>query len=55
MGYWQVGIRSIRIAGEVLEACEDGTCRGVLDTGTSHLGVPAPFDKDRKGFHRPCL
>ena len=29
-----------------LEVCTDGTCRGVLDTGTSHLGVPAPYDKD---------
>ncbi|CAK9000866.1 Aspartic protease 4 [Durusdinium trenchii] len=46
LGYWQVGIRAIRIAGEVVEACADGTCRGVLDTGTSHLGVPSPYDKE---------
>lgn len=46
LGYWQVGIRAIRINGEVLEVCTDGTCRGVLDTGTSHLGVPAPYDKE---------
>ncbi|CAL1141414.1 unnamed protein product, partial [Cladocopium goreaui] len=46
LGYWQVRIRSIRINGEVLEVCMDGTCRGVLDTGTSHLGIPAPYNKD---------
>lgn len=46
LGYWQVRIRAIRINGEALEVCMDGTCRGVLDTGTSHLGIPAPYDKD---------
>ncbi|CAE7694315.1 PGC [Symbiodinium sp. CCMP2592] len=29
-----------------LDVCMDGTCRGVVDTGTSHLGVPAPWDKE---------
>ena len=24
---------------------QDGTCRGVVDTGTSHLGIPGPHDK----------
>merc|ERR1719203_1599524 len=43
-GYWQVRILAVRINGEVLDVCRDGTCRGVVDTGTSHLGVPAPFD-----------
>ena len=37
-----------------LEACKDGSCRGVLDTGTSHLGVPAPFDKDRRPKPEAC-
>eukprot|EP00438_Fugacium_kawagutii_P014513 Skav224398 [mRNA] locus=scaffold2452:200661:206794:- [translate_table: standard] len=43
-----VRTRAIRINGEVMEVCDDGTCRGVLDTGTSHLGIPAPFDKDSR-------
>lgn len=45
MGYWQVQIKAIRVDGVTLDFCEDGTCRGVVDSGTSHLGVPAPFDK----------
>lgn len=44
MGYWQVPIKAVRVNGVELDVCKDGTCRGVADTGTSHLGVPAPFD-----------
>jgi len=44
LGYWQVPILSVRIDGVELDFCKDGTCRGVVDTGTSHLGIPAPFD-----------
>jgi hypothetical protein len=46
MGYWQVRILSVRIDGRELDVCKDGTCRGVVDTGTSHLGIPAPFDAE---------
>jgi len=44
LGYWEVSIKAIRIDGRELEVCKDGTCRGVVDTGTSHLGVPAPYN-----------
>merc|ERR1719382_593597 len=40
LGYWQVEIKSVRIGGEVIEDCETGKCRAILDTGTSLLGVP---------------
>lgn len=40
LGYWQVQIKSVRIGDRVLEDCEDGSCRAILDTGTSLLGVP---------------
>lgn len=40
LGYWQVKISEIRIGNTVLEECADGTCRAILDTGTSLLGVP---------------
>lgn len=40
LGYWQVKIKSIRIGDTVVEDCADGTCRAILDTGTSLLGVP---------------
>lgn len=40
LGYWQVQINAIRVGNETLGICSDGSCRGVVDTGTSHLGVP---------------
>jgi len=43
-GHWMVQILAIRIGGKELDLCKDGTCRGVVDTGTSHLGIPAPAD-----------
>jgi hypothetical protein len=39
-GHWQVAIRAIRIGNQTMSVCEDGTCRGIVDTGTSHLGIP---------------
>lgn len=49
-GYWQVQIKAVRIDGVELDVCQDGTCRGVVDTGTSHLGVPTPWDKQVAGM-----
>ncbi|CAK0849092.1 unnamed protein product [Prorocentrum cordatum] len=46
MGYWLVRIVAVRINGQELDVCKDGTCHGVVDTGTSHLGVPAPYDAE---------
>jgi hypothetical protein len=46
MGYWQVEILALRVGGRTLDICSDGGCRGVMDTGTSHLGIPAPYDVD---------
>jgi len=46
MGYWQVAIKALRVGGKELDVCKDGTCRGVVDTGTSHLGIPGPYDKE---------
>jgi len=45
-GYWQVRILAVRVDGKELDVCKDGTCRGVVDTGTSHLGIPAPHDRE---------
>jgi len=41
LGFWNIKIRSVRIGGVELADCKKGGCRGILDTGTSHLGVPA--------------
>jgi hypothetical protein len=48
LGYWQVEILALRVGGKTLDVCqgENGGCRGVVDTGTSHLGIPAPFDAE---------
>lgn len=46
MGYWQVKIIAVRVGGKTLDMCKDGSCHGIMDTGTSHLGIPTPHDKD---------
>lgn len=41
MGHWQVRILAVHVGGRRLGACDgEGGCHGVLDTGTTHLGVP---------------
>jgi len=40
LGYWQVRVKEVRIGGTPIDLCTDGTCRAIVDTGTSHLGVP---------------
>jgi len=40
-GYWQIKIFGIIANGEKLDFCDDGTCRGIVDTGTSLLAVPS--------------
>jgi len=37
-GYWQVDIKKVRVGGEVVDECRRG-CHGIVDSGTSHLGV----------------
>lgn len=49
LGHWLVQILAVRINGKTLDVCEDGTCRGVVDTGSSHLGVPAPYHREFAG------
>jgi saccharopepsin len=39
-GHWLVKILAVRVDGHTLEVCKDGSCKGVVDTGTSHLGIP---------------
>jgi len=41
-GYWQVRIEAVRVGNRVLHACAGAMgCRGILDTSSSRLGVPA--------------
>mmetsp|Transcript_15986 Transcript_15986/g.33068 ORF Transcript_15986/g.33068 Transcript_15986/m.33068 type:complete len:522 (-) Transcript_15986:212-1777(-) len=46
LGYWQVEIKAVYVDGNTLDICRDGACTGVMDTGTTHLGIPAPFDEE---------
>jgi len=41
VGFWNIKIRSVRIGDVELADCKKGGCRGILDTGTSHLGIPS--------------
>mmetsp|Transcript_18757 Transcript_18757/g.36122 ORF Transcript_18757/g.36122 Transcript_18757/m.36122 type:complete len:474 (-) Transcript_18757:24-1445(-) len=43
LGHWQIAVKSITAAGQRLSFCDDGTCRAVVDSGTSLLGVPSEF------------
>lgn len=40
LGFWQMRIKSVSIAGEALPICQDGTCVAIADTGTSLIGAP---------------
>jgi hypothetical protein len=46
MGYWQVSILAVRVDGVLLDMCGDGSCRGILDSGTSHLGIPSHHNSE---------
>jgi len=37
-GYWQVAIKAVRVGGKEIDSCKRG-CHGIVDSGTSHLGV----------------
>lgn len=39
-GYWQIFIHQVRIGDAVLDDCAHGSCRAILDTGTSLVGAP---------------
>mmetsp|Transcript_26757 Transcript_26757/g.58178 ORF Transcript_26757/g.58178 Transcript_26757/m.58178 type:complete len:603 (-) Transcript_26757:366-2174(-) len=43
LGHWMVTIKEVRIGNKTLNMCQDGSCRGVVDSGTSHLGVPTAY------------
>lgn len=40
LGYWQLRLLGVIVAGERLPLCEEGDCIAIADTGTSLLGAP---------------
>jgi len=45
-GHWLIKILSVRVDGDILDVCKDGSCKGVVDTGTSHIGVPISAESE---------
>eukprot|EP00418_Pyrodinium_bahamense_P017266 CAMPEP_0179123702 /NCGR_PEP_ID=MMETSP0796-20121207/58429_1 /TAXON_ID=73915 /ORGANISM="Pyrodinium bahamense, Strain pbaha01" /LENGTH=511 /DNA_ID=CAMNT_0020822347 /DNA_START=134 /DNA_END=1669 /DNA_ORIENTATION=- len=41
LGYWQVQITAVHINGAKMDICDAGDCHGILDSGTSHFGIPS--------------
>jgi len=46
LGYWQVKIKGVKIGGVSVPACDSGKCVGIVDSGTSLLGVPSQQVRD---------
>jgi hypothetical protein len=46
LGYWQVPIKHLKIGGVSLPSCEAGKCVGIVDSGSSLLGVPSQAIRD---------
>lgn len=42
-GFWQMEILAVRVGNQTLDVCDkvEGGCRGLVDTGASHLSVPS--------------
>jgi len=45
LGFWQLQITAFRVGGRTMDFCRSGDCRAILDTGTSHLGIPSPHEE----------
>jgi len=39
-GFWQVTVQLVRIGNREFNVCKDVACRGMVDSSSSHLGVP---------------
>jgi hypothetical protein len=46
LGYWQVRVKDVKIGGVALPLCDSGKCVGIVDSGTSLLGVPSKHIRD---------
>jgi hypothetical protein len=40
-GHWQIPLKGIRVGGVAVDLCGNEECKAIVDTGTSHLGVPS--------------
>jgi hypothetical protein len=52
-GFWMVRVVSVRIDGREIDLCKDNSCRAIVDTGSSHVGMPrAAFTELSEGLRR---
>eukprot|EP00747_Dinoflagellata_sp_TGD_P022162 gnl/TRDRNA2_/TRDRNA2_128942_c1_seq1.p1 gnl/TRDRNA2_/TRDRNA2_128942_c1~~gnl/TRDRNA2_/TRDRNA2_128942_c1_seq1.p1 ORF type:complete len:594 (-),score=88.07 gnl/TRDRNA2_/TRDRNA2_128942_c1_seq1:49-1830(-) len=56
-GHWQVKIKGFKVGNISLGNCEkcdpktgENCCRGIVDTGTSHLGIPSAYNAEITRF-----
>lgn len=40
-GHWAIALKAVRVGGVALDVCGEEGCKAIVDTGTSHLGVPS--------------
>jgi len=40
LGFWQMKVKSVSVAGETVPLCDQGGCVAIADTGTSLIGAP---------------
>jgi len=47
MGHWMVQVSGVYVGGQKIDMCgDDSECRGIVDSGSSHLGIPGShFDE----------
>lgn len=45
LGYWMIHVKAVYVDGQLTDVCPETGCHGIVDTGTSHLGVSAAGQK----------
>jgi hypothetical protein len=52
-GFWMLQVVSVRLDGREIDLCKDKSCRAIVDTGSSHVGIPkAAFTGLSEGLTR---
>lgn len=45
-GHWQIEMLGFHVGNITLDHCRKGGCRGVVDSGTSHIAIPSPHESE---------
>jgi hypothetical protein len=49
-GHWQIELLGFHVGNITLDHCRKGGCRGVVDSGTSHIAIPSPHESEVVDF-----